>query len=170
MLLYILTPLTASQISRSSAWAAVALSLDSLRRAEVKLLLTQRTNQIASRGYAQPRLDRVRKLTLMRRCILKKLALGFLVLSLLAFSAAAAEMTGYISDAKCAKDVAKVESDGHAGCAAACAKKGEALVFVSDGKVYKVSDQSKVQDHIGHKVTITGNVDGDTLTVESVKM
>jgi hypothetical protein len=107
----------------------------------------------------------------LRRCILKKLALGFLlVLSLVAFSAAAAEMTGYISDAKCAKDVAKVESDGHAGCAAACAKKGEALVFVSDGKVYKVSDQSKVQDHIGDKVTITGNVDGDTLKVESVKM
>jgi hypothetical protein len=107
----------------------------------------------------------------LRRCILKKLALGFpLVLSLLAFSATAAEMTGYISDAKCAKNVAKVESDGHAGCAAACAKKGEALVFVSGGKVYKVSDQSKVQDHVGHKVTITGNVDGDTLTVENVKM
>ena len=99
---------------------------------------------------------------------MKKLASGFLlVLSLVAFSAAAAEMTGYISDAKCAKDVAKVESDGHAGCAAACAKKGEALVFVSDGKV---SDQSKVQDHIGHKVTVTGKVDGDALTVESVKM
>src|ERR1700730_12561512 len=32
MPLYILTPLTASQISRSSAWAALALSLDSLRR------------------------------------------------------------------------------------------------------------------------------------------
>jgi hypothetical protein len=43
-------------------------------------------------------------------------------------------------------------------------------VFVSDGKVYKVSDPSKVQDDIGHKVTITGNVDSDTLKVESVKM
>lgn len=102
---------------------------------------------------------------------MKKLALAFLlVLSLVAFSAAAAEMTGYISDAKCAKDVAKAESDGHADCAAACAKKGEALVFVSDGKVYKVDDQSKVQDHVGHKVTITGKVDGDTLKVDSVKM
>ena len=93
-----------------------------------------------------------------------------LVLSLLAFTAAAAEMTGYVSDAKCAKDVAKVESDTHAGCAAACAKKGAALVFVSGGKVYKVDDQAKVQDHAGHKVTIMGNVDGDTLKVESVKM
>jgi len=48
---------------------------------------------------------------------LKKLVFAvLLVLSLLAFSAAAAEMTGYISDAKCAKDVAKVESDAHASC------------------------------------------------------
>jgi Protein of unknown function (DUF5818) len=110
----------------------------------------------------------------MRRCILKKLALGFLlVLSLVAFSAAAEEMTGYISDAKCAKersDVRDVEDPGHERCAKDCAKKGQPLVFVSDGKVYKVSDQSKVQDHIGHKVTVTGKVDGDVLTVESVKM
>ena len=102
---------------------------------------------------------------------MKKLALAFfLVLAVFAFTAAAAEMTGYISDAKCAKDVAKVESDAHAGCAAGCAKKGAALVFVSDGKVYKIDDQSKVADHAGHKVTITGKVDGDTLKVDSVKM
>ena len=102
---------------------------------------------------------------------MKKLALAFfLVLAVFAFTAAAAEMTGYISDAKCAKDVAKVESDAHAGCAAGCAKKGAALVFVSGGKVYKVDDQSKVADHAGHKVTITGKVDGDTLTIDSVKM
>lgn len=95
---------------------------------------------------------------------MKKLALAFLlVLSLFAFSAAAEEMTGYISDAKCAKDVAKVESDAHAGCAAACAKKGAALIFVSGGKVYQVAEQAKVQDHAGHKVTINGKLDGDTL-------
>ena len=69
-----------------------------------------------------------------------------------------------------AKDVAKAESEGHAGCAAACAKKGVALVFVSGGKVYKVDDQAKVQDHAGHKVTITGKVEGDTLKIDSVKM
>ena len=102
---------------------------------------------------------------------MKKLALAFLlVVSLLAFTASAAEMTGYISDVNCAKNPAKAASDAHAGCAQACAKKGAALVFVSDGKVYKIDDQSKVQDHAGHKVTITGNVDGETLKVESVKM
>lgn len=102
---------------------------------------------------------------------MKKLVLAvLLVLALFAFSAAAAEMTGYISDAKCAKDVAKAESDAHAGCAAGCAKKGAALVFVSGGKVYKLDDQAKVQDHAGHKVTINGKVEGDTIKVDSVKM
>ena len=102
---------------------------------------------------------------------MKKLALAFvLVLSLFAFSAAAAELTGYISDANCAKDVAKAESDSHAKCAQGCAKKGAALVLVSGGKVYKIDDQTKVADHAGHKVTVTGNVDGDTIKVESVKM
>jgi hypothetical protein len=93
-----------------------------------------------------------------------------LVMSLVAFSATAAELTGYISDAKCAKDVAKAESDAHAGCAAGCAKKGAALVFVSGGKVYQLDDQAKVQAHAGHKVTITGKVDGEKLEIESVKM
>jgi hypothetical protein len=97
----------------------------------------------------------------------KKFALTFLAVSMMA---SAAEMTGYISDAKCAKDPAKVESDAHAGCAQGCAKKGSALVFVSQGKVYKIEDQSKVTDHAGHKVTITGKVDGDMLTVDHVKM
>jgi hypothetical protein len=108
----------------------------------------------------------------LRRFIVKKLALAsFLGLSTLAFTAAAAEMTGYISDVTCAKkDVAKAESDAHAGCAAGCAKKGAALVFVSGGKIYNIDDQSKVTAHAGHKVTITGKVDGDNLSVDSVKM
>ena len=98
---------------------------------------------------------------------MKKLVLTFAVA---AFSAMAADMTGYVSDAKCAADPAKAESDAHANCAAACARKGAELVFVSGGKVYKVSDQEKLKAHAGHKVTISGKVEGDTLTVDSVKM
>jgi hypothetical protein len=98
---------------------------------------------------------------------LKKLALAFAVCAVSAF---AADMTGYVSDAKCAADVAKVEADGHANCAAACARKGAELVFVSGGKVYKVDDQAKLKDHAGHKVTISGKLEGDTLKVDSVKM
>lgn len=102
---------------------------------------------------------------------MKKLALTFVGgLSLFAFSAMAADMTGFVSDAKCAADPAKAESAAHAGCAAACAGKGEALVFVSGGKVYKVADQAKLKGHAGHKVTISGKVEGDSIAVDSVKM
>jgi hypothetical protein len=41
---------------------------------------------------------------------------------------------------------------------------------VSDGKVYKVSNQDKVVAHAGHKVTLSGTMDGDTIKVDSVKM
>ena len=46
------------------------------------------------------------------------------------------------------------------------------IVFVddSDKKVYKVHNQDAVKDHVGHKVTIAGKVDGDSIHVDSVKM
>jgi hypothetical protein len=39
-----------------------------------------------------------------------------------------------------------------------------------EGKVYKIADQDKVADHAGHKVTISGKMDGETIKVDSVKM
>ena len=99
---------------------------------------------------------------------MKKIGLAcVLVLSLFAVTSFAAEMTGYISDSKCG---AKGEKDAHADCAVKCVKGGAAPVFVSDGKVYKIDDAAKVQDHVGHKVTITGEVKGDTIQVQDVKM
>ncbi len=99
---------------------------------------------------------------------MKKIVLATtLVLSAFSLSAFGAEMTGYISDSKCA---AKGEKDAHADCAVKCVKGGASAVFVADGKVYKVDDQTKVADHVGHKVTINGTVDGDTIKVDSVKM
>jgi hypothetical protein len=99
---------------------------------------------------------------------LKRIVVVFvLLLSLFAMTSWADEMTGYISDSKCG---AKGASDSHADCAVKCVKGGALPVFVSDGKVYKISDPSKVQDHVGHKVTITGTVKGDTIDVQEVKM
>jgi hypothetical protein len=99
---------------------------------------------------------------------LNRIVLAFvLMLSLFAVTAFATEMTGYVSDSKCG---AKGEKDAHADCAVKCVKGGAAPVFVSDGKVYKVDDAAKVQDHVGHKVTITGEVKGDTIQVQEVKM
>jgi len=100
---------------------------------------------------------------------LKKLAIAMFGIAAFALSAGAAEMTGYISDAKCG---AKGSSDAHAKCAETCVKGGSAAVFVSDGKVYKIDDddQAKVVAHVGHKVTIDGKVEGDTIKVATVKM
>jgi hypothetical protein len=90
----------------------------------------------------------------------------------LALGALAGEFNGYIVDSNCAtKQGAKAASDGHAGCAAKCIKGGAAAVLVTpEGKIYKIADQDKVTAHAGHKVTITGNVEGDTIKVDSVKM
>jgi len=90
-----------------------------------------------------------------------------LVLSVFTLTAMAGEWTGYISDSKCG---AKGDNDSHADCAVKCVKSGASAVFVTDGKVYKIDDASKVQDHVGHKVTITGELKGDTVQVASVKM
>jgi hypothetical protein len=35
--------------------------------------------------------------------------------------------------------------------------------------VYAIANQDKVKDVAGKKVTVTGKVDGDSITVESVK-
>lgn len=99
---------------------------------------------------------------------MKKLVVVFVsVCALFAISAPAADFKGWVVDAKCAT---KGANAGHAACAEKCAKGGAALVFVSDGKVLKVADQAKVQAHVGHEVTITGKVEGDSISVDSVKM
>ena len=96
----------------------------------------------------------------------------FAVFTFVAASAMAAEVSGYIVDANCAaKQGAKAASDDHTACATRCIKGGAAAVLVDpDGKVYKIANQDKVTAHAGHKVTLTGKVDGDTITVDDVKM
>jgi len=104
---------------------------------------------------------------LQRRRILKRvITAAVLLLSLFAVSALADEFTGWISDSKCG---AKGASAEHKDCAMRCVKGGAVPVFVMDGKVLKIDDTSKVERHIGQKVTVTGSVDGDTIKVESVK-
>jgi hypothetical protein len=102
----------------------------------------------------------------------KKITILSALALLFTFSAVAAEYTGYVVDSNCAtKQGAKAASDAHAGCAAKCIKGGAAAVLVTaDGTIYKIADQDKVKDHAGHKVTVTGSLDGDTLKVDSVKM
>ena len=100
---------------------------------------------------------------------MKKFLVSATLLSMSAFSAFAGEWTGIIGDSKCAA-AGKANAEAHADCAVKCVKGGAAPVFVVGDKVYKISNTDKVMDHVGHKVTINGNVEGDTITVDSVKM
>ncbi|MDP9115248.1 MAG: hypothetical protein M3O20_16400 [Acidobacteriota bacterium] len=109
--------------------------------------------------------------------ILKNLCgLGFLA-AFASFAAAAdGTWTGQISDSMCGPSHAKMTS-AHAGltdrdCTLACVKGGGKFVFVSDGKVYKISNQDSplLQVHAGHTVQLTGDMKGDTVTVSNITM
>ena len=89
----------------------------------------------------------------------------------LTFSAGAFAETwkGTISDSMCAAKHEKATAADIA-CAQKCVKGGSPAVFVADGKVYKIDNQDSVKDHIGHKVTITGTMTGDSIHIENVAM
>lgn len=96
----------------------------------------------------------------------KVLAVGLL----LAGGAFAASWTGVISDEHCgAKHLALTPEDK--ACINTCVKGGSPAVFVAaDNKIYKIDNQGAVKNHLGQKVTITGDMKGDTIHVDSVKM
>ena len=80
--------------------------------------------------------------------------------------AMAAEFKGFIIDEKCSTNPAM---KGNVACATKCIQGGSPAVLVTDeGKVYKIADQAKVVDHAGKKVTISGKLKDDTITVDKV--
>jgi len=66
-----------------------------------------------------------------------------------------------------AKHVAASAADQK--CVEGCVKGGAAPVLVSEGKVLKIADASKVESFLGKKVVVKGELNGDTVTVESVE-
>jgi hypothetical protein len=98
---------------------------------------------------------------------MKKLGLTFVLCAAAGF---AGEMTGVISDSHCGAkhNTASAEATK---CVEGCMKGGAEAVFVSGDKVYKIdaASQSKVKDYYGKQVTVSGDVDGDSLKIESVK-
>jgi hypothetical protein len=114
-----------------------------------------------------------------------KTLLSVLILSAFAsFTAMGADFTGYVSDTKCAASNAKagaasewVKPAAFEACAKQCVKEGSAPVFVTaDNKIVKIGPEAidKVMPMLGHKVTLTGKIEGDTLvkvdSIASVKM
>lgn len=113
------------------------------------------------------------------KSIYRGLVLTGLVGGLCSFaSAATMTMTGMISDSACGASHAKM-MDMHKDakmkmterdCTLACVKGGGKFVFVADGKVYTVANQSfaALTEHAGETVSLTGDVNGSTVTVSNV--
>jgi len=96
------------------------------------------------------------------------LALCFMV----AIASAADKSTtvnGYVSDSMCG---AKGANASHADCMKKCLAKGAKAVIVTDGdqKVVNVSNPDVLKGHEGHHVAVTGEMTGDSMHIESVKM
>jgi hypothetical protein len=87
-------------------------------------------------------------------------------------SAFGAEFKGTVADAMCnVKHIAATADDQ--ACVKKCVKgPGDVVLITPDSKVLKIDEASfdKIKPHLGHKVTIQGKVNGDVLTVDSVKM
>jgi hypothetical protein len=79
-------------------------------------------------------------------------------------------LAGYIVDVQCAKRGKGMWAN--AECVARCVRDGDKVVLVTeDGKVYQIANQDKITpETYGQVVTLIGKTDGETITVESLKM
>jgi hypothetical protein len=116
------------------------------------------------------------KEVLMRRAFGALLVVGALV-AVPALVQGQAEQTwkGTISDGNCNAKHPAGEHDGKkmtdADCTNVCVKKGAKYVFVSEGKVFQLANQSSKQiaAHAGQQVELTGTAKGDTITAKQLK-
>ena len=109
---------------------------------------------------------------------MKKMLVVFALVALGSMSAIAAEWTGYISDTKCAAGAAKsakasewIKPEAFEACVKQCVKAGSPAVFVTeDNKMIKIDAASmeKVTPMLGHKVTVTGKLDGGSMKIDSI--
>jgi hypothetical protein len=104
--------------------------------------------------------------------MIKKITLIALASALSVFGAS---WTGQISDSACGMSHAKMMAADKSmktdrDCTLACIKAGSKYVFVSDGKVYNVLNQSlaALKTHAGETVELTGTMKGDTITVSKI--
>jgi hypothetical protein len=92
-----------------------------------------------------------------------------------ALSSFAATWTGQISDSACGMSHAKMLASDKSlktdrDCTLACIKGGSKYVFVTDGKVYSISNQklAALKVHAGETVQLTGTMKGDAITVSKI--
>jgi len=79
-------------------------------------------------------------------------------------------IVGYVVDFSCAKRGKGMWANP--ACVEKCVRDGDKVVLVTEeGKVFQISNQDKIAaETYGQIVTITGKTEGDTITIESVRM
>jgi hypothetical protein len=106
-----------------------------------------------------------------------KMLLSFaatLLLGAMGLFAADQSWTGQISDSMCGASHPAGEHGGKAmtakQCTTGCVKMGAKYIFVSEGKVYKISNQDAagLAKAAGDNVKVTGTMSGDTVTVKKI--
>ena len=102
---------------------------------------------------------------------MKKTLAGLAVLiALYAMPALAATFTGTVTDDMCGGGKHMMPGKPDATCARACVKRGAKWALASGDKVYVLSGKASEFDALaGQKVTVTGDLSGNTLTVASIK-
>ena len=109
----------------------------------------------------------------MKRTILGLVAAAAMV-TYSSASAATGTWTGTISDSGCGASHDAMTEHGKKGndkqCTQMCVMKGAKYVFVNDGKVLMIKNQNlaDLKKFAGDRVTVTGDLSGDTLTVAKV--
>jgi len=88
------------------------------------------------------------------------------ILGLAALAMPAADMTGFVTCSKC-----RHTDEKGMDCATSCLRSGVPAMFYEQAtqKFYAVANQDSVKAHYGTQVVVTGKVDGDRLTVATVK-
>ena len=98
---------------------------------------------------------------------MKRLIAACALAGVLSVCAMAEEWTGYIIDQSCAS---KKEMQGNVACANSCIKRGSPAVLVTgDGTIYKIANQDKVIPKAGQKVTVSGKMENEQITVDTIK-
>jgi hypothetical protein len=89
---------------------------------------------------------------------------ALLLISVSVFAGDPITVTGYVGDDHCGTK----SGPGHAECAKKCVKGGAKPVLIVGKKVYTITNPEKLSELIGDKVEVTGDVNGDAITIEKV--
>lgn len=107
----------------------------------------------------------------MKKVLISFAAVSVMFLMVAVASAAdkTATVNGYVSDSNCG---VKGANASHAACMTKCLGKGAKAVIVtdSDQKIVNVDNPDVLKGHEGHHVAVTGQMTGDSIHIENVKM